>query len=53
MEKKNLGFCKECGEEIFEEHEIHNGGIYECPECEYPSAKADLWEEKPDYLIGL
>jgi|688.fasta_scaffold653321_2 hypothetical protein len=51
---EKLGFCKECGQEIFEKDGLNGKwkGIYECSKCDYPSLLGDLWDELPDYLIG-
>jgi len=51
VEVERLGFCKECGTEIFDDYEVSGyEGVYECPVCNYPSCLADLWDEKPDYI---
>lgn len=46
-----IGYCKECGAVIHEEHEIMPGdGVYECPVCFHPHAKDEIWDIVPPYI---
>lgn len=47
---QSVGFCKECGAEVFKVDEIKAyPGTYECPECGHPHSREELWPERPDY----
>lgn len=40
---ESLGYCKECGVEIYPKHEIPGyEGLYECPACYHPHSKDEL-----------
>jgi len=47
-----IGYCKECGAEIFNSNELipDYKGVYECSECSQPHAKEELWDEVPYYI---
>jgi len=47
-----IGYCKECGAEVFNLDELipDYKGVYECSECSQPHAKEELWDEIPEYL---
>jgi DNA-directed RNA polymerase subunit RPC12/RpoP len=51
MEKGLIGYCKECGSEVYEYNSIEGyRSIFECPNCCHPHLKEELWEEIPYYI---
>lgn len=48
---KTVGFCKECGAEVFNLDEIKAyPDVFECPECRHPHAREELCRERPNYI---
>lgn len=48
-ENRLLGYCRECGAEVFEKDEIAPK-VYECNCCDYPSSEIQLWDSVPYYI---
>jgi hypothetical protein len=49
--KKPIGYCKECGAEVYISNKIPEYEVYECPLCHHPHSKDELWDEKPYYIV--
>lgn len=48
-----VGYCKECGSEVFDKDLIEDEkfeGVYECPKCYHPHSLNELWDEVPYYI---
>lgn len=48
MNKKIIGYCKECGSELFLENKIYGYNIYEYTHCYYPSHCKELGVEEDE-----
>lgn len=47
-----LGYCTECGEEIFStDRDRNEEGVYHCSKCGHPHCIEELWLEMPSYLM--
>jgi DNA-directed RNA polymerase subunit RPC12/RpoP len=52
--KEFLGYCKECGAEVFNTDSIPNyEDILECSNCKHPSLINELWDIIPDYITNV
>lgn len=48
LNKRPIGYCKECGDEIYHRDNIDNHkNIYECSNCNHPNHTNELYPYKP------